>query len=133
MGIEVPPEVVEGLGKGKKPAVVVTIGTHSWRSTVASMGGKYLVGIAKDHREPAGLTGDECEVEVTLALDTAERTVDIPKDLGDALAAEGLLDAFGRLAPSARKEWVRQIQTAKAEATRLNRIRKAVEAARARA
>ena len=133
MGIEVPSAVVEGMGKGKKPPVVVVIGNHSWRSTVASMGGRYLVGIAKEHREPAGLSGNEREVEVTLALDTAERTVELPGDLRDALAAEGLESAFGRLAPSARKEWVRQIETAKADATRLSRIRKAVEAARARA
>jgi Bacteriocin-protection, YdeI or OmpD-Associated/Domain of unknown function (DUF1905) len=133
MGIEVPATVVESLGKGKKPPVIVTIGAYSWRSTVASMGGKYLVGIAKEHREPAGLTGDEREVEVRLALDAEPRTVDLPIDLSDALAAEGLMDAFGRLAPSARKEWVRQIETAKSEATRLSRIGKAIEAARARA
>jgi hypothetical protein len=133
MGIEVPPAVVEAMGKGKRPPVTVTIGTHSWRSTIASMGGKYLVGIPKEHRESVGLSGDEREIEVTLALDTAERNVELPLDLGNALAAEGLVDAFGRLAPSARKEWVRQIETAKADTTRLSRIGKAVEAARARA
>lgn len=133
MGIEVPPGVLDRLGKGRRPPVTVTIGPHSWRSTVASMGGKYLVGIPKEHRVPAGLSGDERELEVTLALDTAERNVEVPVELADALAAEGLLDAFRRLAPSARKEWVRQIQSAKADATRLSRIDKAVEAARARA
>jgi hypothetical protein len=38
-GIEVPVEVVEGLAGGKKPAVVVTIGTYSYRSSIAVMGG----------------------------------------------------------------------------------------------
>lgn len=133
MGIEVPPKVVEALGKGKRPPVVVTIGTHSWRSTVASMGGKYLVGIPKEHRAPARIIGDEPKIEVTLELDTAQRAVEVPVDLASALAAAGLQDAFERLAPSDRKELVRQIQTAKADETRLRRIAKAVDAARARA
>ena len=133
MGLEIPPGIVEALGKGRKPPVTVTFGTHSWRSTVASMGGRYLVGIAREHRTAAGLTGEEREVEVTLELDTEERSVELPADLASALAAEGLTDAFGRLPPSARKEWVRQIETAKAEATRSGRIAKAVAAARARA
>ncbi|HEY0125561.1 MAG TPA: DUF1905 domain-containing protein, partial [Blastococcus sp.] len=37
-GLEVPAEVVDALGAGKKPAVTVTIGGHSYRSTVAVMG-----------------------------------------------------------------------------------------------
>ncbi len=81
----------------------------------------------------AGLSGDEREIEVTLAVDSTERSVELPADVRMALAAEGLVEAFGRLAPSARKEWVRQIEAAKADATRLGRIAKAVEAARARA
>ena len=32
-GLEVPPEVVEALGGGKRPRVVVTIGGHSWRTS----------------------------------------------------------------------------------------------------
>jgi hypothetical protein len=133
MGLIVPVEVVDRLGKGQRPPVVVTIGPHSWRSTVARMGGQYLVGIAKEHREPAGLTGDETELEVTLALDEAPRVVDVPDDLAAALEAEGLREAFDGLAPSRRKEWVRQVETAKAEATRQRRIEKAVAAAKEKA
>jgi len=132
MGLVVPPEVVERLGKGKRPPVLVTIGSHRWRSTVASMGGKYLVGIPKEHRGPAGLSGDESELEVTLKLDSAPRTATLPQDLEEALAEEGLGDAFRRLPPSGQKEWVRQVESAKAEATRARRIAKAVEAARER-
>ncbi len=133
MGIVVPDEVVERLGKSKRPPVTVTIGTHSWSSTVARMGGEYLVGIAKEHREPAGLTGEEPELEVTLKLETTPRIVEVPADLAEALTASGLREAFDQLAPSRRKEWVRQVGTAKAEATRERRIAKAVEAARERA
>ena len=133
MGIVVPDDVVARLGKGKRPPVIVTIGTHSWSSTVARMGGEFLVGIAKEHREPAGLTGEEAQLEVTLELETSPRTVEVPGDLAEALEASGVREAFDRLAPSRRKEWVRQVESAKAEATRLRRIAKAVDAAKERA
>jgi hypothetical protein len=45
-GISVPPEVVERLGQGKRPPVTVTIAGHSYRSSVAVMGGEYLVGVS---------------------------------------------------------------------------------------
>ena len=67
------------------------------------------------------------EVEVTLELDTEPRTVDVPDDLAAALAAKpGAREAFDKLAPSARKEHVRQVETAKAQETRERRIAKIV-------
>lgn len=45
-GFEMPTEVVEALGKGKKPPVIVTINGHSYRSSVAVMGGRFLCGVA---------------------------------------------------------------------------------------
>lgn len=133
MGVVVPDAVVEAFGKGKRPPVVVRIGSHSYQTTVARMGGQYLVGIAKEHRLFAGLSGDEPEVEVTLQLDTKPRTVAVPTDLADALESEGLREAFERLPPSGRKEWVRQVESAKREDTRIRRIQKALEAAKKRA
>ena len=133
MGIVVPDAVVERLSSGRRPAVLVTVGGHQWRSTVSRMGGRFLVGIAKAHREPAGLDGTEELVEVTLTLDTAPRTVEIPNDLAQELDTAGLREGFERLPPSMQKELVRQITSAKAEETRLRRILKAADAARARA
>ena len=64
-GLEVPPEVVEALGGGKRPAVTITINGHSWRSKVAIMRGPYLLGLSNANRLAAGvMTGDEVEVEV---------------------------------------------------------------------
>ena len=64
-GLEVPPEVVEGLGGGKRPAVTITINGHSWKSRVAIMRGRYLLGLSNANRKAAGVvTGDEVEVEV---------------------------------------------------------------------
>jgi hypothetical protein len=43
-GFQVPGEVVERLGAGKRPPVKVTINRHTWSSTVAVMGGRYMLG-----------------------------------------------------------------------------------------
>lgn len=126
-GIVVPPEVVEALGGTKRPAVTVTIGDYSYRSTVASMGGQYMLPFAKEHRERTGL-GPGDPLEVTLELDTAPRTVEVPADLAAALAARsGARDAFDRLSYSIRKEHVRQVESAKAPETRERRISRIIE------
>jgi hypothetical protein len=126
VGIDVPEEVVLGFGAGKRVPVNVTVNGHSWRSTVAVMGGRYLVGIPKDHRAAAGVAGGESH-EVTLEHDAGPRTVEVPEDLAAALAAAGLRDRFDALAYSHRKEHVRAIEEAKTEATRERRIAKAIE------
>lgn len=121
-GIEVPAEVIEALGAGKKPPVKVTIGDYSYRSTVAVMGGKYLISLSQAHREASGLQGGDT-VDITLELDTEPRTVEVPEDLAAALAAKpGAREAFDKASPSARKEFVRQVVEAKAQDTRERRI-----------
>ena len=42
-GAEVPAEVVQALGEGKRPKVAITINRHTWRSRIASKGGRYLL------------------------------------------------------------------------------------------
>jgi hypothetical protein len=75
-GLEVPPEVVEALGGGQRPKVVITVNGHSWRSAIAIMRGRHLLGLSIAHRRAAGVqTGDEVEVE--LDLDTEPRVVDV--------------------------------------------------------
>ena len=127
VGIEVPEEVVESFGAGKRVPVIVTIEGYSYPSTIAVMGGQYLVGVAAVHREAAGVAGGETH-EVTLTHDTSARDTPVPDDLADALAAAGLRATFDALAPSHRKEHVRSVTEAKAEATRQRRIEKVVAA-----
>jgi hypothetical protein len=124
-GIEIPPEIVEGLGAGKKPPVKVTIKGYTYRNTVAVMGGKYMVGVAAEHREKAGVKGGD-KIEVTLELDTAPREVEVPNDFAAALKKAKAREAFDKLAYTHRKEHVRAIEEAKAPETRLRRIEKAV-------
>ena len=127
-GIEVPPSVVEALGAGKKPAVVVTIGGgYSYRSTVAVMGGRFLLPVSAEHRSGAGIeAGDEVEVE--LALDTAPREVVVPDDLAAAIATDPVAAAaFAALSYSNRRRLVLAVEGAKADETRRRRIAKTVE------
>ena len=125
-GIEVPEEMMKKLGSGKRPLVRVTINKYTYRSAVAVMGGKFMIGVSAENRQAAGVEGGE-EVDVTLALDLEPRTVEIPKDLQSALVKAGALEAFGSSAPSMQKEYVRQVEEAKAQETRERRIAKIVE------
>src|SRR6185436_4199597 len=84
-GFEIPDAVVEELGGGRKPKVVVTVGAHTWRSSIVNMGGTFMLGVSMENRA----AGETLDVEIT--LDTAPRTVDLPDDLaaeleGDATA-----------------------------------------------
>jgi len=126
-GIVVPPRVVEALGQGKRPPVKVTLNGYTYRSTVASMGGKFMISLSAEHRERAGARAGE-KVEVQLELDTEPRTSPLPDDLKAALVRARLLEAFEQAAPSRRKEFVRQVESAKAPETRTRRIGKVIEA-----
>jgi Bacteriocin-protection, YdeI or OmpD-Associated/Domain of unknown function (DUF1905) len=129
-GIEVPGEVMEALGSGKRPAVRVTINGYSYRSTVASLGGKSMVGLSAEHRAGAGVAGGD-EVEVDLELDTAPREVTVPEDLAAALDAEPAARAtFDGLSYSNKSWHVLQVTGAKTEETRRRRVTRSVEALR---
>lgn len=123
MGLVIPPAVVEALGRGKRPAVRVKLQGYEYASTVASMGGQFLIGIAAEHRGALRLDGLD-SVEVTLVADDGPRDTPVPADLLAALEAAGALDAFQALAPSRRKEAVRQVEEAKSADTRARRVHK---------
>lgn len=121
-GIRVPAESVAALGSGKRPKVSISLNGYSYRSTVAPYGDVFLLPLSAEHRSAAGLAAGD-EVEVTLELDTAPRTVAVPDDLQAALTAQpGATEAFEALAFSARKEYARQVESAKASETRQRRI-----------
>jgi hypothetical protein len=125
-GIVIPGDVIAGLGAGKRPKVKVTLNGYTYRSTVGTMGGKFMVGLSAENRAAAGVSGGEV-MEIRLALDTEPRTVEIPDDLRRALSGADALEAFGKAAPSRKKEFVRQVEEAKAADTRNRRIAKIVD------
>jgi hypothetical protein len=125
-GIEVPSEVVERLAAGRRPPVRVTIGSHSYRTTVASRGGRFLVPLSAEQRAGAGVAAGD-EVDVDVELDSEPREVAVPADLAAALDAEPAVRVrFDALPYSHRREHVRAVEEAKAPETRQRRIAKAV-------
>lgn len=79
-GMAVPEEVVDALGGGRRPAVTVAVGGHVYRSTIAVMGGRFMLPLAAEHREAAGLAAGDT-VNVDVELDTASRLVEPPRTL----------------------------------------------------
>jgi hypothetical protein len=125
-GIQVPEDVVEALGSGKRPPVKVTINGYEYRSTVAVMGGVSMVGISGEHRAGAGVAGGD-QVDVEMDLDTAPRQVTMPADLGAALDAEPAARRTYDGLSYGNKSWhVLQVEGAKTDETRQRRIAKSV-------
>jgi Bacteriocin-protection, YdeI or OmpD-Associated/Domain of unknown function (DUF1905) len=129
-GIEVPSTVVEGLGAGKRPPVRVTINGFTYRSTVASMDGRFMVGVSAENRAGAKVAGGDV-VDVDIELDTAPRVVEVPKDLAAAMRKDAKAKAtFDSLSYSNQNWHVSSIEGAKTEETRKRRIAKSIAALR---
>jgi Bacteriocin-protection, YdeI or OmpD-Associated/Domain of unknown function (DUF1905) len=125
-GVQVPAEIVEKLGSSERPAAVVTIEGHQYRSTVASMGGKFMIPVRAEHRASAGAAGGN-EVEADIKLDTKPRDVDVPVDFLRAL--DEYMDArrnFEALSYRGKRRFVLTILQAKIPRTRERRVAKAI-------
>jgi Bacteriocin-protection, YdeI or OmpD-Associated/Domain of unknown function (DUF1905) len=125
-GFQVPEGLVLGLGAGKRPPVRVTIGKHTYRSTIAPMGGAYWIGVSAENRQAAGVAAGD-DLDVLVELDTEPREVIVPPDFaavleGDAAARE----KFESLSYSHKRQHVLAIEGAKTDETRQRRIAKAI-------
>jgi hypothetical protein len=131
-GIAVPDEVVAALGSSKRPAVTVTIKGFTYRSTVARMGGRFMLPLSAENRAGAGVAaGDSVDVEVD--LDTEPRVVTVPDDFAAAMDADGAArTAFDKMAYTHQREWVRSVEDAKTPETRQRRITKAIDTLKTR-
>ena len=130
-GIRVPAEVVARLGPSKRPAVRVTINGHTYRSTVAPLGGAHMLPVSAEIRERAGVAAGD-EVEVDIELDTEPREVTVPPDFAAALDRDAdAKRSFDGLSYSNKRRHVLSIEEAKTEETRLTRIAKAIDTLRA--
>jgi hypothetical protein len=127
MGMVVPPEVVDALGKGKRPPVKVTINGYTYRSSVAVMGGKFMVGVAHEHRKPAKVENGGT-VDVTLELDLEKREVAVPPELAAALSKDKAAKAaWDKLSYSHQRQHAEPIANAKADETKARRVAKTIE------
>lgn len=129
-GIEVPANVVEGFGSSKKPAVKVTINGYEYRSTVAVMGGKFMLPVSAEHRTGAKIAAGD-KLNVTLELDAAPRVLEVPQDFLDALEVDAAAKTFFEgLSYSNKRRFVLSIDEAKTPETRVRRIAKSVDSLR---
>ena len=118
--------MVEALGSGKRPKVRATVAGHAYRSSVGSMGGRFLLGVSAEVRRAANVAAGD-EVDVALELDEEAREVVVPHDFAEALAAVPAARAFfDGLSYSQRRWFVLGIEEAKKPETRARRIDKAV-------
>jgi hypothetical protein len=120
------------VGEGaKRFPVVATVNGYTWRTSVARMGGEFMVGLSKAVRLGAGVEAGD-DVEVRLELDAAPRDVEVPEALAAALACDPRAKAsFERMAFTHRKEYARWIAQAKKDETRERRVGQALEMIRA--
>ena len=125
-GIRVPAKVVESLGPSRRPAVRVTINGYTYRSSVASLGGAFMVGISAEVRSLAGVAAGD-QVDVDIELDTEPREVTVPSDFAAALKRDEVAKRFfDTLSYSNKRRFVLSIEGAKTAETRHRRIASAV-------
>jgi hypothetical protein len=130
-GIEVPEDVVAAMGPGKRPPVLVSIGGHTYRTTVARMGGRFLVPLSAENRTAAAVAAGD-DIDVDIEPDVAPREVEVPADLAEALAGDDAARThFEAMSYTHRMEWVRWVEEAKKAETRATRLAKTVESLRA--
>ena len=125
-GIPVPDAIVEQLSAGKRPPVRVTIGSYTYRTTVAPMGGQFWIPVSAENRTGAGINaGDELDVEIE--IDTEPREVTVPEDLMAALDADpAAKQAFEKLSYSNKRLHVLSVEDAKTPETRQRRVEKVI-------
>lgn len=125
-GIRVPADVVESLGPSKRPPVRVTIGVHTYSSSVATVGGEFMLPVSAEIRGSAGVAAGD-KVDVDIELDTESREVTVPPNFTDALDRDANARRFfDGLSYSNRLRFVLSIEEAKTAETRQRRIAKAV-------
>lgn len=130
-GIVVPEEVIEQLGAGKRPPVLVSLNGYEYRTTAGVMGGKHMVPVSAAVRKATGLAGGD-PVRVTLTVAEAPREVAVPGDFAAALAADEQAGAFfAGLSNSLQRYHVDNVTAAKSADTRQRRVEKAIALFRA--
>jgi len=125
-GIEVPAKVVAALGSSKRPPVRATINGYTYRSTVAVMGGTFMLGISEEVRNGAGVKGGDV-IDIELELDDKPRDVELPADFAAALGRNAKAKKFFEgLSYSKKNVLVRALDVKNAE-VRKERIAKTVD------
>ena len=125
-GVVIPEEVVDRLGAGRRPPVKVTLGDYTFRTSIASVGGSFMLGINTETRARTGVAvGDEVDLEIEVDLEPREVTV--PADLGAALEGDpAAKEAFQKLSYSNKRRVVMPIEAIQGAGARQSRIERTV-------
>ena len=118
------------FGKIRAP-VTVTLNGHTFRSTIAAMGGPPCIPLRKSNQAAARLDGIDT-IDVRLDLDIEPRVVKPPADLVKALKAASAWDRWQELSFTHQREHVAAVEEAKKPDTRIRRIDRAVQMVRAK-
>ncbi|CRK60157.1 hypothetical protein [Alloactinosynnema sp. L-07] len=130
-GFEVPEQVVESLGGGGHPKVSATVNGFTFRTSIAKMGGRFLLGVSAERRAAAGIEAGQV-FDVDVELDTAPREIEVPDDLSAALAADAQAKDFWDTLTHSKQSWhVHQVTSAKKVETRAARVEKSITMLRA--
>ena len=114
------------MGAGKRPQIRVTINEFTYRSSIAPMGGAFMLPLSAERRASAGVAAGD-EVEVDIELDTEPREVSVPPDFAEALDQDAATkQAFDGLSYSQQLRHVLSVEQAKTAETRQKRIAKAI-------
>jgi hypothetical protein len=125
-GLEVPADIMSALGSEKRIPVVVTLGSHSYRSSVATYNGRLMISLSAANRSAANVAGGDV-VEVEIERDSAPRTVTVPDDLARAFSGEPEAKArFDALSFTNQNRIVLSVESAKTDSTRQRRVEAAL-------
>lgn len=123
--LAIPDEILAALGANRRAPLKVTVNNHTYRSTATAVAGECRVVFPQADRALAGATAGD-EVTITLELESGHRVVELPTELSTALAAAGLTEIFEAQSYSKRREFARQVDSAKTAETKIRRIEKIV-------
>jgi hypothetical protein len=127
--LEIPLDVRDLFGN-PHPPIKVTINSHTYRATPAVYGGRYYVSLSRTNREAARVSAGD-QIKVTIQEDAEPRKIEAPPDLAAALDDDDeARDFWDRLSYSHRREYVEWLEDSKRDATRANRVHKAIQAMR---
>jgi hypothetical protein len=121
-GFEIPEEFVDRLGGGRRPKVRVRLQGIEFGTSIAPMGGRFMLGVSAERRAASGVVAGQT-YDIEIDLDTDPRKVDVPEDFAAALAAEPAAEEFFASLSYSNQSWhVLQITGAKQAETRTRRI-----------
>lgn len=125
-GFVVPEALIDELGGGRRPQVRVRLNGTEFGTSIAALGGRFLLGVSAERRKAAGVTAGQT-YDVEIQLDTAPRQVEVPEDLARALDAEPTARAFFDSLSFSSQQWhVLQVTGAKQPETRARRVASSV-------